>query len=255
MSALAWVGDAAIAHKFQSLPIPGNVDPLSQGYLDLKFATEWNFFKAYGSGKNDPAIHSLYLLRGIQDYILAYLNGTSPANFVFLSGHDSTLMPVLVAFNITTKDCLLANYKAQKAGNELPYPSCIYPGYASNIIFEVYGTTAETASIKFYYNNIAQPICGKTGDGSNTCTLKELGDYIDQVTKKYTFEDYNQICGIKAAETPIIYVSTFSTMNFLVGFACALLALGLVVTCNMAKKKDHILLKSSEKTASLLTNL
>jgi len=246
------LGDTAIANKFQNIALPGNISPNSQHYLDLKFSTEWQFFKAYGTGKNEAALHSFYLLHGIQDYINAYFNKTSPANFAFLSGHDSTLMPVLIAFNITTKDCLLANYKSQKAGEPIPYPNCVHPGFASNIVFEVYGETAEEATVKFYYNNIQQPICGKT-TVDETCSLKELSSYISQVTKNYSFEDYDTKCGIKAEEKPIIIVSTYATVNFMLGMACILLLIGLLFACTTMKKQDVLLKRDSEQTRTLLS--
>jgi len=249
---LNWIGDTAVANKFQNLPIPGDVDPNSQDYLDVRFAFEWHFFKAFGSGKNEAALHSLYLLNNIQDYILGYLNGTSSANFVLLSGHDSTLLPLLVAFGVTTKDCLLANYKAHKAGEALPNPNCIYPTFASNVVFEVYGQSTADAYVKFYYNNVAQPICGKTGDDSNKCTLKEFADYIKKVTKGYTYEYYETTCGIKAAEMPVITVSTYSGINLGLGLACAVLAAILILTCNISRKQDSLLERDSEKTRSLL---
>jgi len=247
-------GDTAIANKFENVPIPGNIPADSQDYLDIKFAAEWQFFKAYGSGKNEAALHSLYLLRGIQDYINSFLNKTSPANFVFLSAHDSTLMPVLAAFGITTKDCLLANHQAQKAGKAIPNPSCLYPAFASNLIFEVYGKETENAYVKFYYNNVPQPICGKTGEGSNTCTMKELDAYIGKVTNNYSFADYAQKCGVKAAVMPTVLTNTYGTINLGFGVLAAVLAISLILTCSNLKKKEIVLNNDSEANKALLAN-
>jgi len=235
--------------------LPGDVVLGSQEYKDLKFATEWWFFKAYNSGRNEAALHSLNLFLGIKDYIHAKLTGTSDINFAFLSGHDDTLAPVLVAFNITTKECLLDNYRNQKAGKEIQYPSCIYPGYASNLVFEVYaGKTVDEAEIKFYYNNVAQPICGKTGENSNTCTFKEFGEFIAKVTKGYTVSDYNKKCEIKTGVKPVIMVSSYDSLNVKLGVLCVALLVGLVVTCVKIGKRDGYLKMSEAERRSLLSS-
>ena len=239
---LAAYGDTAIANKFQNTPLPGGISIDSQEYKDLKFATEWWFFKAFISGKNEAALHSLNLFNGIRDYINGRLNGTNVVDFAFLSGHDDTLAPVLVAFNITTKECLLANYRAQKTGEDIPYPSCVYPGFASNLVFEVYGDNADEAQIKFYYNGVGQAICGKTGENNNTCGFKEFSKWITELTKGYTVSDYNKKCEIKVGGAkPIILVNTYKKLNDAIGAICVVLVVSLLGTCFANLRKQGII--------------
>lgn len=201
ISDLATLGDLAIANRFEGREIPGKIEYNTQHYESVKFAAYWQFFKKLTAGKNTPGLHSLLLLNEIKRYINASSTGESPLKYVFLSAHDSTLAPLLAAFDVTTTKCLLENFRSEKEGKGTPHPHCEYPIFASNLMFEFYeAKDKKEASVAFYYNGVAVPFCGKKEE--NSCTLAEFYKYVGDITNNYTVEDFNRICEIPAPVVP-----------------------------------------------------
>jgi len=188
-SELGRVAEAAITSKMENLRLPGGIHPDSQMFKDLKFVYEFFYAKTVEALPMQRALYAKPLLEAILSYVDDFLHERTPRNAIFLSAHDVTLMTLLAAFNITNTDCLLDNYRHAKKGKMIKYPDCVFPEFASNLIFEVYRTPQP--SIAFYYDGKPMNLCGKA---DNRCTVSEFIDYTKQVTNFLTMEDYYSQC-------------------------------------------------------------
>jgi len=230
---LYWAGDNGITNAFQEIALPANIDPKTQGYKDLKFAFEWYTTKIYEGTPDQRSFYALNILNALQDYFNQKADGKTDLKFILLSAHDVTLLNLLSAFGIVTKECLLENYRAEKAGNIRPHEDCEYPQYASNIIFEFY-KSPEPAVI-FRYNGKAISLCGDKASGR--CNLPAFKQYVDKVTNSYTSDDYKVRCGLALSkENP----KSYFIFGGLAG-ACMILFVSLIMTCvSLSKKTKRI---------------
>src|SRR5690606_23750579 len=144
-----------ITNKFQGISLPGDITLDSKEFKDLNFVAEWFTIKSVELSDTQISLYAIGLLNTIYDFMNGKVNGTNVLDFVFLSGHDTTLLTLLIPFGITNKNCFRENYLSQKEGKELPYPECKFPIYASNLIFELYKT--EEPYIVFKYNGNPVP--------------------------------------------------------------------------------------------------
>jgi len=253
MNQLSVIGDNCVTNRFQGLPLPGGVTPDDKYYKDLKFATEYMTVKQHEGTAMQRALYSTPILNEIKTFIENYrTSAKSSPKFVFLSAHDTTLMTILAAFNITTPECLLENYRSEKAGKELlPYPNCVFPQYASNLIFEY---NSKKSNVTFYYNGVSVPFCQKE---VNQCNWSEFKTYISNVTNKTTVANYNKICGFEkdAAGTVKKNPSGLSTLETILIPLCSILFMSLLGTCVLFRKKQYARLKRSLSAESLITDI
>lgn len=72
-------------------------------------------------------------------------------------------------------------------------PLCIYPSFAANIRFEYWEADSNNKKdyIKFLYNSMEYNLCPK-GEVKGGCTLKELKDIVNDATKEFDMEDYEE---------------------------------------------------------------
>ena len=229
---LATAGDNAIANKYQGKDLPGHVVPDSKLYKDLKFSTEWLATQKLFGMESQKELYAVPLLLLIKDYFNGIKNGTSSLDFVFLSAHDSTLLTLLAAFNITTPQCMLENYRSGKPDDDLPNPNCLYPAYASNVIFEFYNDPVEPYVI-FYYNGNEINICGTEGEN---CSLDQFDKYTDSITSVGTVLDFKAQCGFQDAMVIEQMEYSYTLLYFLIAF-CLILTAGLITTCVILRKK------------------
>mmetsp|Transcript_20173 Transcript_20173/g.17340 ORF Transcript_20173/g.17340 Transcript_20173/m.17340 type:complete len:184 (+) Transcript_20173:522-1073(+) len=112
-------------------PYDIQVENTNPEYLDLIFASQW--YEVYPALAEQDQISTFAapLLWYVNDNINGIRNGTNPLKFIFLSAHESTLMVLLAAFNISYPECMRKNWEAKKAGTGKPYPNCDYPLFAS----------------------------------------------------------------------------------------------------------------------------
>jgi len=222
------ISDMAITNKFQGIALPAGITVDSQHFNDLNFLAEWVTIKSVDLFDDQKSLYALGLLNTIKDYMNGKINGTNILDFVFLSGHDTTLLSLLVPFNITTKDCFRENFKNMKENKDLPYPHCKFPVYASNLIFELY--KAPEPYVVFKYNGNAVPFCGKE---DNKCTLKEFESYIQKVTKSFTMSDYQNMCQLPIANNE----KTYFWVVVLI-LLCIALTAGIIVIRKKIQVKD-----------------
>jgi len=224
------IADNTITNKFQGISLPGDITLDSKEFKDLNFVAEWFTIKSVELSDTQISLYAIGLLNTIYDFMNGKVNGTNVLDFVFLSGHDTTLLTLLIPFGITNKNCFRENYLSQKEGKELPYPECKFPIYASNLIFELYKT--EEPYIVFKYNGNPVPFCGKD---QNQCTLKEFASYIKKLTKGYTMNDYQTMCSLPSNnEKTYLWLIVLSVV-------CVALAVGLIaIRKNLELKEKEL---------------
>jgi Na+-transporting methylmalonyl-CoA/oxaloacetate decarboxylase gamma subunit len=188
-SVLGRVAEITLSNKFENIKLPAGIAPESQFFKDLKFVYEFYYTKTVEALPIQRALYAKPLLVSILEYIDDFLADRTPRNAIFLSAHDTTLNTLLAAFNITNTDCLIENYRNEKAGKPINYPDCVYPQYASNMVFEVYKTPEP--SLALYYDGKPINICGKK---SNRCSVKDFINYATQVTDSVDMENYLGQC-------------------------------------------------------------
>ncbi|CAD8189018.1 unnamed protein product [Paramecium octaurelia] len=113
------------------------------------------------------------------------LNKLTKHKFRIFSAHDTTVELILNALNLTTVECLKQVYFKQEVSNK----NCIYtfPGYASNIIFELYKKQGleDQYYVQVLYNGTVMPIC----NNKYKCDYEEFTSIIQfQNVKNYEEE-------------------------------------------------------------------
>lgn len=116
------------------------------------------------------------------------VNVNSTTGFVFLSTHDTALLTILTALDIVNENCLHANFLA-KAGQPLPYPQCIFPPFAANILFEFYDNN-KNPYVVLKYNDVAIPLC----KGKVECPYQDFKALVKKATSNYTVKEYKERC-------------------------------------------------------------
>jgi len=79
-------------------------------------------------------------------------------NAALYGAHDYNIYALLAAFGIVNDDCLMANYYSMVKYGTLDYPLCVFPSFASNLIFELY-TSVSVPKVRVLYNNMPLPLC------------------------------------------------------------------------------------------------
>ena len=157
MNSISSFGDLAICNAFAGLPIPGDIDPTSQYYRDLKFSYDWTMANQYIAQDIQTQITAIDLFEDVLNLMDKVIAGKSTLKYSMFSAHDVTLLPLLSILGVVNTTCLLDNYVANKANQALPYPDCVFPGFTANIAFELYAGT--TPSVKVLYNGKVVKIC------------------------------------------------------------------------------------------------
>ncbi|EAS02779.2 histidine phosphatase family (branch 2) protein (macronuclear) [Tetrahymena thermophila SB210] len=119
------------------------------------------------------------------NYFNNYINNQQYYKWIMLSAHDTTIAMISQGMNFTSWECLEQVKLQQNVSKNCIYT---YPGFSSNIIFELYQDKNNEHFIKVLYNGTEQSICGSS---KKYCYLKEFS----QALKYSTVNDYDLECG------------------------------------------------------------
>jgi len=187
---LGTFGDAIVCDYYDGRPLPGNIDPNSELYLNVTFARNWYFMQALWGSEQQRQLLSVPLYNYIFDYFDAKAAGETEFQFMFLSSAETNLIDLLATLNILTPECIRDNYLAELSGQEKPHPNCNYTEFASSILLEFYNNGG-SPSVVFKYNNVAIPVCS---EGQIQCPYSEFKDLISRSTGGYSADDYQRDC-------------------------------------------------------------
>jgi len=189
MDNLYWAHDAFNSDKYANRTLPG-------GITDEDLIESLNYGQAYYQYILEERLDiqkeltSFNVLKAIMDSMENFRQGKNSKKLVFLSGHDINIIAVLSAFGIMSAECLLANYRDYKLGEDPSYPSCQFPEFASNLIFEFYNHTTNP-SVKFYYNDVLVPLCGE----EESCSYDDFVNLIRTSSGNNNLVTWNEKCG------------------------------------------------------------
>lgn len=187
-----------LGHFCDTLPVDvednkviGNItDPV---LIDrLGWACTWFVVHIKGAQETQVQTAAFHILDTVLGQLDSFRNGTNPNKAVFYSGHDDTLYPILAAFNVINQSCVIDNFHSSSDNGTVVYPSCVYPDFASNIIFELYNSTS-TPYVQVLYNNVIVPICG----GQSNCSYADFVTYARGTTGNLDEQSYQKKCGVK----------------------------------------------------------
>jgi hypothetical protein len=165
------LGDALIADHMENKTLHKDLVYNTSYYNDIVFGHQWFVNYVYGGSDYELQALSYALVNQILDWFSTKANNTNPLNFIMLASHDTTLLRLLGLFDITGPTCLAANRNSQANGEKkLPFPNCLYPTYASQILLEFYNPDGVEPYIKFIYNSQTVNLCGD----QPTCTLSQF---------------------------------------------------------------------------------
>lgn len=185
-------GDTLIDNHYDKRALPKGIEYGSTLYNDAVFAFKWySTYNFVGVGL-ERVIKSLSVLDQIVQWFKGAANKTNPLKYSFLSAHDTTLLPLLGLYKITNASCLFENYKSEKLGKPVPYPECVYPMFASQIIYEFYNRP-EGPYIKFLYNGKPHKIC--KGDKFE-CSLEDFATQTREILMNQVSQDFKKLCEI-----------------------------------------------------------
>ena len=247
MKNLKSLGDAAISAHYYGKTLPANISADSQIYRDLELAYEWYEVYASLAESYQRQVFSAPLFSQLLNYIENVQRNTSPVKFTFWSAHETTLFTMLAALNVSTPECLVANWKASRANETIPYPDCIYPKFAANLIFEFYNTSDPYVIVK-YEDNVLR-LC----NNQEACSLNDFQNLIQNATLGIDLNQYYSICNISQGAQ----VQTFATVETEFGYSKNLVyAMGSIITllATLVTILTILLIKKSAKTNSASNN-
>lgn len=145
-----------------------------------------------------------------------------------LSAHDTTIAMVSQGMNLTSWECM-----EQYNLGTLPVGSgCLftYPGFASNIIYELYEDKDKLPFIKMMYNGTAQSLCGTT---NTWCYLNTFTDIINY----QNVANYDTECGNPVYATGANNDSSLPTWSLITLIVGGVFLLAAVVYIVILRKK------------------
>jgi hypothetical protein len=108
--------------------------------LNAEYSYYYNLSYSYPNRQTNAQAGIGYLLQEIvEDFILPVTTGTSPYKLLLFSGHDTTLLPILAAFDL--------------------WDGVVWAHYASQMQLEIYEKNS-SFYLRFIYNGIAFTIPG-----------------------------------------------------------------------------------------------
>jgi len=235
------LGDTLYANFYENRTTPNFPGEIySKIWNDTVMMAYGTYYFSSDATTQQRQMYSVPLPTQLLGYMENAMNGSSSLEFVFLSGHDDTLLPLITALNITTPECLWNNY----INNITNDPICGYPIFASQVFFELYNDS-NTWYVNTYYNDMPmmQPtyVEGqyqmKFGDFQNFLIQTAMGGYV--------MDDYYNFCGINQSLTPVEGNIKY-TIYALTGVAGILLVILLVTISkkvgNASKAEGNMLL-------------
>jgi len=191
MKDLKEIADVALASKYYGKELPGGIAVDSSMYKDLEFAASWFDIYPIFAQTIQKQIFAAPMFSDLIDYIDGIRDESSKTRVVLWSGTEASLFSLLIALDVINFECLEANWKSQRAGEAVKYPNCVYPGFASSLIFEFYNQT-ENPFVVFRYSDQEVSICGE----NKNCTLSEFKDLVNRATDNNKLKGYYKVCGV-----------------------------------------------------------
>ncbi|XP_011406697.1 PREDICTED: counting factor 60-like [Amphimedon queenslandica] len=162
--------DCLITHYCHNASWPDKLtEDLALSGLDEMVWMSYNSLK-YPSVQENARAGIGFLLKDIWKNFNRSVNGEDYEKFSLYSGHDTTLIQLLVALGIDEG---------------------IWPPYSSMMLFELYSTSTAPAAVRVLYNGKIKtlPFC----NGQELCSYETFSNYLSTVTPP---DDYQKFCQV-----------------------------------------------------------
>lgn len=207
------MGDVLMNRYIAGKPALDGIPYGSTVYNDAVFAFKWwNMYNLVGT-ELERSLRVFPVYNRLIEWFTQKSQGKTHLKLALLGSHESTMFPFLSLFNITDNDCFFENYKAENAGQALPFPECIFPEYGSQLIFEFYNKT-ESPYIRMLYNGKPKKLC--RGSEGVECTLSMFIEELPIVLNNMTQERHQAECSVDAkpaSSAPTSVTQTTSQTN------------------------------------------
>jgi len=183
-------GDFMLVDVQDGRPLPyGITDPAL--IMSMNFAFSWFVFHQEYAQLIQRQVSAYYIVQEILTQMNYWVTGSYMLyNGLLYGAHDYNLYALLAAFNIVNDTCIMANFNSYAQTQTLAYPACVYPGFASNMIFELYYPSATTAYVKLFYNNIWIPLCN-----GKDCSYNDFVIFANNAIGNMDDTAFNKACG------------------------------------------------------------
>ena len=194
------IGDALLVNEFhkKSMRPFGISDENSELIRNFTYAYSWFILHIEYGQEKQRQLNAFQFVTEILNQLEAFRKGDKDFKRAALySGHDYNIYSILSAFGIVTEECLMANFLSSVEGeSSLPYPTCYFPFYASNLVFEMYNKT-NRAYVKVLYNNDVIRLC----KGKEACEYNDFIRFARNAIGGHTPKSYKKSCGVKGFES------------------------------------------------------
>ena len=95
-------------------------------------------------------------LRTFIEYMNNAISGESDLKWFMISAHDTNLVEIMPALNISSVECISDLFYYNKTDI---YNCESFPPFASSLIIELYEVTDEYYNVKMKYNGVYQSMC------------------------------------------------------------------------------------------------
>lgn len=180
-------GDTFFCDYYDNRALPFGIPYTDDLVVNMSFAFGWWQAHVWEGQPIQQQSNAYGFANAFINYLQSYLNGSQPAQFILLSGHDDNIHTLLTPLGIVYDDCVMENFLSYWANGRTPHPNCHFPWFASTLKYELYNES--TPYIKFYYEDNLIPLC----DGSD-CTVVEFIELMQNITGNVTFEQWNATC-------------------------------------------------------------
>jgi len=166
-----------------------------------------------------------------------------PEKYFVYSAHDTTLMPLLTIFNISSVECVFNDFFA--GTSKCPR----HPPFSSTYILELYSddSTPKNYHVKMSYNDVNYSPCS---DGSMTCDYKKFKSHLQSLS----VEDYMVTCGNNVIPGPPSPPEDTPMTHYFLIALIAVVALLLAVIFVLSRKLYHNH-KDSQKSMQIYEKL
>jgi hypothetical protein len=185
-------GDTFFCDYYDDRELPFGIPYTDDLVVNMSFAFSWWQAHIWEGQPIQQQSNAFGFANGFIDYLQSYLNGSQPAQFILLSGHDDNIHTMLTPLGIVYDDCVMANFNAYWENSTTPYPNCHFPWFASTLKYELYNDT--DPYIKFYYEDNLIPLC-HGGD----CSVAEFIELLQNITGNVTYEQWVANCNSHVA--------------------------------------------------------
>lgn len=182
-------GDVMLANIYDNRTLPDELDD-PELISNISYAFAWTSIHVWDGQGIQRQLNSFGLVDSVLKQMANFRQGEKYNKAVLFSGHDENIMALLSAFGVITEECLLANFYAYLENKTTPHPTCYFPYFASNLVFELYNTTG-SPYVKFYYNNALIPLC----NGQPRCSYDDFMFFARNATGNNTINSYYEQCG------------------------------------------------------------